>query len=69
MAKFVLLRHRETPDIHKLSVYGEYTALKKAVTSMTADQVINEVKASGLRGRGGAGFPTGVKWSFVPKER
>ena len=32
MAKFVLLRHRETPDIHKLSVYGEYTALKKAVT-------------------------------------
>ncbi len=69
MAKFVLLRHRDTPDIHKLSVYGEYTALKKAVTSMTADQVINEVKAAGLRGRGGAGFPTGVKWSFVPKER
>ena len=69
MAKYVLLRHRETPDIHKLSVYGEYTALKKAVTSMTVDQVINEVKAAGLRGRGGAGFPTGVKWSFVPKER
>jgi NADH-quinone oxidoreductase subunit F len=69
MAKFVLLRHRETPDIHKLSVYGEYTALKKAVTTMTTDQVINEVKASGLRGRGGAGFPTGVKWSFVPKDR
>ena len=36
---------------------------------MTPDQVINEVKASGLRGRGGAGFPTGVKWSFVPKDR
>ncbi|MFN8598273.1 MAG: NADH-quinone oxidoreductase subunit NuoF [Anaerolineae bacterium] len=69
MAKYVLLRHRETPDIHKLSVYGEYTALKKAVTTMTVDQVINEVKAAGLRGRGGAGFPTGVKWSFVPKER
>src|SRR5512138_1633813 len=36
---------------------------------MTPEQVTNEVKASGLRGRGGAGFPTGVKWSFVPKER
>ena len=69
MDKFVLLRHRDTPDIHKLSVYGEYTALKKAVTSLTVDQVINEVKAAGLRGRGGAGFPTGVKWSFVPKDR
>src|SRR5512135_3581304 len=69
MDKFVLLRHRDTPDIHKLPVYGEYTALKKAVTTMTPDQVINEVKASGLRGRGGAGFPAGVKWSFVPKDR
>jgi len=69
MDKHVLLRHRETPDIHQLSVYGEYTALKKAVTTMTPDQVINEVKASGLRGRGGAGFPAGVKWSFVPKDR
>jgi NADH-quinone oxidoreductase subunit F len=69
MDKFVLLRHRDTPDIHKLSVYGEYTALKKAVTTMMVDQVINEVKAAGLRGRGGAGFPTGVKWSFVPKDR
>jgi NADH-quinone oxidoreductase subunit F len=69
MDKFVLLRHRDTLDIHKLAVYGEYTALKKAVTTMTVDQVINEVKAAGLRGRGGAGFPTGVKWSFVPKDR
>jgi NADH-quinone oxidoreductase subunit F len=69
MDKFVLLRHRDTPDIHQLSVYGEYTALKKAVTTLTPDQVINEVKASGLRGRGGAGFPAGVKWSFVPKDR
>ena len=69
MSKHVLLRHRDTPDIHKLSVYGEYTALKTAVTALTPDQVINEVKASGLRGRGGAGFPTGVKWSFVPKDR
>ena len=69
MDKHVLLRHRDTPNIHQLSVYGEYTALKKAVTTLTPDQVINEVKASGLRGRGGAGFPAGVKWSFVPKDR
>ena len=69
MDKHVLLRHRDTLDIHKLSAYGEYTALRKAVTTLTPDQVINEVKASGLRGRGGAGFPAGVKWSFVPKDR
>jgi NADH-quinone oxidoreductase subunit F len=69
MAQYILLRHRDTPDLHQLSVYGEYAALKKAVTSLTADQVINEVTAAGLRGRGGAGFPTGVKWSFVPKDR
>ncbi len=46
---------------------GGYEALKKAL-GMTREQVIEEVKASGLRGRGGAGFPTGLKWSFMPKE-
>ncbi len=46
---------------------GGYAALKK-VLGMTRDQVIEEIKASGLRGRGGAGFPTGMKWSFMPKE-
>jgi NADH-quinone oxidoreductase subunit F len=45
---------------------GGYEALKKALT-MTPEQVTEEVKASGLRGRGGAGFPTGLKWSFMPK--
>jgi NADH-quinone oxidoreductase subunit F len=44
-----------------------YKALQKAL-GMTADAIINEVKASNLRGRGGAGFPTGMKWSFVPKQ-
>ncbi|MEZ6006779.1 MAG: NADH-quinone oxidoreductase subunit NuoF [Planctomycetota bacterium] len=47
---------------------GAYRGLEKALGSMTPDQVIDEVKTSRLRGRGGAGFPTGVKWSFVPKQ-
>ncbi len=57
-------------DSHKLRTYradGGYTALKK-VFDMKPDEVIDLVKASGLRGRGGAGFPAGLKWSFVPKE-
>ncbi|MEO1575710.1 MAG: NADH-quinone oxidoreductase subunit NuoF [Pseudomonadota bacterium] len=46
---------------------GGYEALKKVYTSMTPEDVIEEVKASNLRGRGGAGFPTGLKWSFMPR--
>ena len=46
---------------------GGYDALRKAL-AMTPDAVMTEVKDSGLRGRGGAGFPTGMKWSFVPKD-
>jgi NADH-quinone oxidoreductase subunit F len=66
----LLLRHRDIPDINKLDVYvknGGFESFKKAVTSMQPGQVMDEVKASGLRGRGGAGFPTGIKWSFIPK--
>ncbi len=48
---------------------GGYEGLGKAVTEMKPEEVINEVKEAGLRGRGGGGFPTGLKWSFVVKEQ
>src|ERR1700720_3047068 len=58
-------------DSHKIDVYlmqGGYQALEKALKEMTPETIIEEVKKSSLRGRGGAGFPTGMKWSFVPKD-
>jgi NADH-quinone oxidoreductase subunit F len=48
---------------------GGYAALRKAITSMSPEQVIEEIKSSGLRGRGGAGFPTGLKWSLARASR
>ena len=53
-------------DIDRYIELGGYTSLRKAIEN-GPEWVINEMKASGLRGRGGAGFPTGMKWSFVPK--
>ena len=65
---YILLRHRDVPDISNLNVYknnGGFDAFKKVVTKMKPNEVTDLVKASGLRGRGGAGFPTGMKWSFI----
>src|SRR5215472_4803993 len=47
---------------------GEFDALRKALREMTPEAIVNEVSVSNLRGRGGAGFPTGKKWSFLPKD-
>ena len=61
---------KDIPDLDKIEVYeanGGYSALKKVLKEMKPDDVINEVKKSNLRGRGGACFPTGLKWSFMPK--
>jgi len=58
-------------DSRKIDVYLQndgYQALEKALQQMTPESIIDEVKKSSLRGRGGAGFPTGMKWSFVPKD-
>ncbi|MBI3271878.1 MAG: NADH-quinone oxidoreductase subunit NuoF [Planctomycetes bacterium] len=66
----LLLKHRNTPGSAALEFYlaqGGYEAAKKAIRDFAPDKLIEEVKASGLRGRGGAGFPCGMKWSFVPK--
>lgn len=74
MAKFepVLLKNVGVPDSHKLEVYrsrGGYAAAKTVLTEWTPDATVEFIKSSGLRGRGGAGFPTGMKWSFLPADR
>ena len=67
--KPVLTRNIHRIDSEKISTYlanGGYQAIRKAF-SYTPDDVIDMIKRSGLRGRGGAGFPAGVKWGFMPK--
>ena len=71
MSNYVLLRHREIPDIKELKVYqkqGGYKSFKNAVANQTPGEITDIIKASGLRGRGGAGFPTGLKWSFMDQK-
>lgn len=68
MLKIIL---KDIPDLHKIDVYeanGGYKAIRKAINEMVPDDVTNEVKNSNLRGRGGACFPTGLKWTFMPKQ-
>ena len=67
-AELVVLENVGRIDPQKIEAYlarEGYSALKKAVTTMTPPQVVEEVKTSGIRGRGGAGFPAGLKWSFT----
>jgi NADH-quinone oxidoreductase subunit F len=71
MSELILLRHREIPDLNQLDVYrqqGGFDIFRKAVTEMNPFDVTQVVNTSGLRGRGGAGFPTGLKWTFVDNE-
>lgn len=70
MSKKVLLNNIAVPGIQGYDVYranGGYASVEKAL-KMTPDAIVEEVKKSGLRGRGGAGFPTGMKWSFIDKK-
>jgi NADH-quinone oxidoreductase subunit F len=69
--KHLLLRDLDVTNIRELDVYvarGGYQSLQKVIDNAQPDDVIAEVAKSNLRGRGGAGFPTGVKWRFVPKD-
>jgi NADH-quinone oxidoreductase subunit F len=70
MGRKLLLEKAQVEGIRYYDVYrreGGYRSVEKALKSMSPDQVTDEVKKSGLRGRGGAGFPTGLKWSFLAK--
>jgi len=70
MERRLLFEHIDVPGIATYDVYrrqGGYASVEKALKTMTPDAVTEEVKKSGLRGRGGAGFPTGMKWSFLAK--
>ena len=70
MARKLLIDKAHIPGIETFEVYrreGGYQAAEKALKTMTPDEVTEEVKKSGLKGRGGAGFPMGMKWSFLAK--
>src|SRR6266436_8016967 len=70
MGKKLLIHNEHVHNINTLDVYrskGGYASVEKALKTMSPDEIVEEVKKSGLRGRGGAGFPTGMKWSFLAK--
>ncbi len=70
MGRKLLTEHINVEGIHTFEVYrkhGGYRSVEKALKTMTPDEVTEEVKKSGLRGRGGAGFPAGMKWGFLAK--
>ncbi|MBL7979977.1 MAG: NADH-quinone oxidoreductase subunit NuoF [Bacteroidetes Order II. Incertae sedis bacterium] len=70
MSRKILLEHAHVAGIQGYEVYrkmGGYRSVEKALKSLKPEEVVDEVKRSGLRGRGGAGFPTGMKWSFLAK--
>src|ERR1700756_4205543 len=70
MSRKILIDKVNVPSIVGYDVYrreGGYRSVEKALKTMSPDEVVEEVKKSGLRGRGGAGFPTGMKWSFLAK--
>src|SRR5882757_7239840 len=71
MGRKLLLEHDDVPGINTFEVYrskGGYASVEKALKTMTPDAVTEQVKISGLRGRGGAGFPAGMKWSFLDRK-
>ena len=71
MSQKILLDKINIPGIKTYEVYrqnGGYASVEKALKTLTPDEVVEEVKTSGLRGRGGAGFPAGMKWSFIDKK-
>jgi NADH-quinone oxidoreductase subunit F len=71
LAEVVLHKRIGDPAAYRIDRYmetGGYEALKKALLEMSPEQIVEEIKRSGLRGRGGAGFPTGTKWGFLPPD-
>ncbi|MBI5956721.1 MAG: NADH-quinone oxidoreductase subunit NuoF [Chloroflexi bacterium] len=71
MGEKIVLRYTDDPEQSDIATYirkGGYQALARALKELSPEAVVDLVKRSGLRGRGGAGFPTGLKWSFIPKD-
>jgi len=67
----ILLRHRDIQDLHKLDVYlehGGYQAFQQCLEAYEPHEVIDVIRKANIRGRGGAGFPAGIKWGFIPKD-